>query len=186
MTNGRSKHTANLLADGKVLLVEEGRVRTFMTQLRRLSRLQLTHRPIAPAHAAVNLNDGTVLVTGGYVGKRAAGDAWIYDPVSQTFTQLVGPHEDSAGKSSGHASARRFERRFREASRARARTTRWISTTLQPRTFDRFGKDEEPPFQSSRTALTEWAGTGDRPGQPWRLGFWLRTKSGVRRPARLP
>ena len=48
MKIGRSKHTANLLADGKVLLVGGKSADIYDPELRRLSRLQLTHRPIAP------------------------------------------------------------------------------------------------------------------------------------------
>ena len=29
------------------------------------------------------------MITGGYVGKLASNYAWIYDPVSQSFTQLL-------------------------------------------------------------------------------------------------
>ena len=88
MTIGRDKHTANLLADGKVLLVGgknadiyDPATQTFTATINAPSKRS--------SHAAVKLNDGTVLVSGGYVGKLASRDAWIYDPISQTFTQLL-------------------------------------------------------------------------------------------------
>ncbi len=88
MNISRSKHTANLLTDGRVLLVggKSADIYDPATQTFTTTANSPTNRS---SHASVNLNDGTVLITGGYVNKLATGDAWIYNPASQSFTLLT-------------------------------------------------------------------------------------------------
>jgi galactose oxidase-like protein/Kelch motif protein len=88
MTIAREKHTATLLADGRVLIVGGKQADTYdpSTQV-------FTKTPNSPtnrtSHAAVTLPAGTVLITGGYVGRQPVGDAWVFTPSTNKFTLLA-------------------------------------------------------------------------------------------------
>ena len=91
MSIPRSKHTATLLPDGKVLLVGGKNADLFdpATQTYTPTIGTTTNRK---SHAALLLPNGTVLITGGYVGKLAATSAEIYNPATQSFTATA--HSD--------------------------------------------------------------------------------------------
>ena len=168
MNIGRSKHTANLLADGKVLLVggKSADIYDPATQTFTATVNAPTNRT---NQAAVNLNDGTVLITGGYVGKLASNDAWIYDPVSQRFTQLLALMRIPRAN---HQATLLLDGRVLVSGGFSGTSPHDEVDIYDPaaQKFYQFGKDEEPPFQSSRTALTKWGGTSDRRNN---LGDWV-------------
>jgi hypothetical protein len=88
MTIARENHTATLLSDGRVLIVGGKQADTYdpSTQI-------FTKTPNAPtnrtSHAASPLPAGTVLITGGYVGRQPVGDAWVFNPATNKFTLLA-------------------------------------------------------------------------------------------------
>ncbi|PYX53213.1 MAG: branched-chain amino acid ABC transporter substrate-binding protein, partial [Acidobacteria bacterium] len=84
-----NRHTATLLRDGRVLLVGGKSADLFdpVTQVFTVT----TGPPKAnrTSHAALLLPNGSVLVTGGYVGSVAVKTAETFDPATQTFTLLA-------------------------------------------------------------------------------------------------
>ena len=85
MTAGRSQHTATLLPSGKVLVNGNGSADLFDPGLQTFTKTSGT--PVSrKGHASILLNDGTVLVLGGYVNTIATKSAEIYNPATQTFT----------------------------------------------------------------------------------------------------
>jgi N-acetylneuraminic acid mutarotase len=88
MSNPRSKHTATLLPDGRVLVIGGKNADLFdpVTQ----TFTATTSRPVnRTSHATVVLADGSILITGGYLGPKASNSAEIYNPATQTFTVLA-------------------------------------------------------------------------------------------------
>src|SRR5689334_14113413 len=87
MTIAREKHTATLLPDGRVLIVGgiQADIYDPSTQIFTQTLNSPTNRT---SHAAVLLPDGTVLITGGYIGRIPAGDAWVFNPSTNSFTLL--------------------------------------------------------------------------------------------------
>ena len=87
MTIARENHTATLLQNGQVLIVGGKQADTYdpTTQV-------FTQTPNSPTNrtsqAAVLLPAGTVLITGGYVGRQPVADAWIFTPSTNKFTLL--------------------------------------------------------------------------------------------------
>jgi hypothetical protein len=88
MTIARENHTATLLSSGQVLIVggKQADVYNPSTQV-------FTQTPNSPTNrtsqAAVLLPAGTVLITGGYVGRQPVADAWVYNPATNKFSLLA-------------------------------------------------------------------------------------------------
>jgi len=87
MSISRSKHTANLLPDSKVLVVGGRNADLFDPVSQTFTQIYST--PVdRKNHATLLLMDGTILITGGYVGPPS-DSAEIYNPATQTFTVLA-------------------------------------------------------------------------------------------------
>jgi hypothetical protein len=88
MTIARENHTATLLQDGRVLIVGGKQADTYDPNTQ-----TFTKTPNAPTNrtgqAAVLLPAGTVLITGGYVGRQPVADAWLFTPSTNKFTLLA-------------------------------------------------------------------------------------------------
>lgn len=84
----RSQHTATLLQNGKVLLV--GGLTADLFDPASETFTATIGTPVdRRSHAALLFPDGTVFLTGGYVGAAAVDIAEIYNPAAQSFTQLT-------------------------------------------------------------------------------------------------
>ena len=88
MSNSRSKHTATLLPDGRVLVIGGRDADLFDPVTETFTAT--TSRPVnRTSHATVVLADGSILITGGYLGPTPTDSAEIYNPATQTFTVLA-------------------------------------------------------------------------------------------------
>ena len=87
MSIPRSQHTATLLQDGRILLVGRKGADLFNpnTETFRATTGTPTNRK---GHAALRLPDGSVLITGGYVDRKASKSAEVFDPLAEAFTSL--------------------------------------------------------------------------------------------------
>jgi len=87
MTIARENHTATLLQNGQVLIVggKQADIYDPTTQTFTVTPNSPTNRT---NHAAALLQDGTVLITGGYVNRIPTRDAWLFNPSTNSFTNL--------------------------------------------------------------------------------------------------
>ena len=88
MKVARTQHTATLLPDGQVLLVG-GKNAELFDPVRQSFSTTLGTPVNRRSHASVLLPDGRVFITGGYVGAAAVNTAEFYNPVNQSFTELL-------------------------------------------------------------------------------------------------
>jgi len=103
MTTARSRHTATLLLNGKVLIAGGSREQPWSAELYDPSTDTFTATGDMTTgrsgHSATLLSDGRVLIAGGGTGEgrnyRWLASSEVYDPSTETFTQaatMIAPH----------------------------------------------------------------------------------------------
>lgn len=100
MHEGRASHSATLLMDGRVLIAggfdrsDDGRGQSYLQSAELYDPRTQKFTPAGgmnyarAGHTATLLQNGTVLVAGGFAGMGALSSAELFDPATETFTQI--------------------------------------------------------------------------------------------------
>ncbi len=113
MAEARAAHQASALPNGPVLITggcRDGGCRPILASAEVYDPTTRSFEPTAPmntpraGHAAVTLEDGRVLIVGGWTGTEATPTAEVYDPSLERFIRLADMHE---GRQSPSATALR-------------------------------------------------------------------------------